>query len=140
MALTKDKDRESKAIGRSLNVPVAAATQIFAGAIVVSNAAGFAAPASDTASEVVLGIADEGVNNTGAAGALEVRVRKGTFEFSTAGTVVDQADVGRAVYAADDDLIEKVAGVVNNNLLGFLDSIDVETGLFWVRIREERIA
>jgi hypothetical protein len=137
-ALIKDRNTLAKHRGRSINVPVAASTQIFAGAMVSSNATGFAVPASDTAGEVVLGIAEEQVDNSAGADAdLEIRVRKGTFELNTLGTVVNQADVGRTVFVSDDNNVEKTAGVVNNIPAGTLDSLDVESGLPWVTIFDE---
>lgn len=134
-ALAKDKNTLTKDASRSINLPVAANGVIFKGGLVSTDATGFAVAASDTANEAVVGIADDTRDNTGGAnGDLEVRVRKGTFELETAGTVVDQADAGRPVYVADDQTVEKIAGVTNNIVAGILDSLDVETGKPWVRV------
>ncbi len=139
-ALTKDKNVNSKETGRSIAVQVAASTQIFAGAMVSANATGFAIPAADTAGTVVMGIAEEaGDNSSGADGDIEIRIRKGTFELLTLGTVVDQADVGRAVFVSDDQNVEKTGGVANNIKAGLLDSLDTETGNPWVRIFDETL-
>ena len=84
-----------------------AAVNVFAGALVSKNAAGFAKPSSDTASELFLGVADKtSLNATGAAGAKLVRVWKhGVFTFATTGAV--QADIGTQVFASDDQTVLK---------------------------------
>ena len=88
-----------------------------------------------------MGVADEGVDNsTGAAADLEIRVRKGTFEFPTTGAnPILQADVGRVVFVLDDNNVVKIAGVTNNIKAGTLDSVDVESGLFWVTMFDETV-
>jgi hypothetical protein len=137
-ALTKDRDSEAKYRGRSINVKLAAATTIFAGAGVAVNAAGFALPASDTAGLRTIGVAEEkGDNAAGAAGDVEIRVRKGVFEFNQGATPVAQAQVGRAVMWADDNSVTTAAVAVNDIIAGTLDSLDKETGLPWVSILDE---
>jgi hypothetical protein len=140
-ALTKDKNTLAKKRGRSINMSMAGSTEIFAGSIVCSDASGDAVPGSDTASIVTMGIADEGVDNSGgSAGELEIRVRKGTFELeSSGGSVLTAADVGRVVYVLDDQTVVKVAGVSNGVKAGMLDSIDVESGKFWVTMFDELV-
>lgn len=136
-ALAQDRNTRNRQIERTADVPVAASTTIYKGAMVSSNATGFAVPASDTAAEVVIGIADFQVDNSAGADAdLTVRVSKGVFAISTLGTVIDQADLGRPVYVSDDNNVEKIAGVANNIPAGYLDEIEVDTGLFWIKITE----
>lgn len=137
-ALAKDTNVNSKRTERSISVKVAAGANIFAGAVVASNSSGFSVPASDSAGLVVQGIAERAADNTtGADGDLSLRLRKGTFELKTAGTVVDQADISRTVFVSDDATVEKAAGVVNNIPAGVLDSFDVETGRPWVTLFDE---
>lgn len=139
-ALARDTNVNNKEIGRSINVPLAANAIVFRGSLVSANASGFGVAASDTSGEVVIGIADTGGDNTGGAnGDLEVRVRKGVFELQTAGTVVDQADLGRPVYVSDDNTVEKAAGVVNNIVAGVLDSLDAASGNPWVKITDPTV-
>jgi len=135
-ALTQDKDTPNQQLGRVVTIPIAAATKIFKGAMVSVNAAGFAIVGADVASSIVMGVADEQVDNTGAAGALSINVRKGVFGFTTLGTVVDQADVGGPVYISDDNNIEKIAGVTNNIICGVLDHVDADGVTFWVKMRD----
>jgi len=140
-ALTKDKNTLAKDRERSINMKVAATTKLFAGAGVCSDALGNAVAASDTAGLATMGIAEEQVDNSaGAAGDLELRVRKGVFELDTTGAnAVTAADIGRVVFWLDDQNVVKAAGVTNNIKAGLLDSIDVESGKPWVKLFDETV-
>ncbi len=140
-ALTKDRNTRFKFTGRTSDMKVAASQNIFAGSMVSRNATGFLIPAADTAATTVLGVADHaGDNSTGADGDVHIRVKRGPVaEFATVGTVVDQADVGLAVFVSDDQTVEKTAGVVNNIVAGVLESIDPETGQAWVKLRDPTV-
>lgn len=84
-----------------------AAVEIFKGALVKVNAAGYLAPCSAEQGAVFAGIAYEGKDNSaGAAGDLELRVEKeGVALLDGAGFA--QTDVGQLVYASDDQTVTK---------------------------------
>lgn len=139
-ALTKDRNTKNKELGRSISVPLAAGAQVFAGGMVARQAAdGFGVAAGDVAGHKVVGVADEGVDNTGGAdGDLEVIVRKGVFGFNNVGTVVDQIDLGNEVFVSTDNEVEKVGGVVNNIRAGTLDRIEAD-GQVFVKMDEHAV-
>lgn len=87
----------------------AAAVNIFAGAAVSKNAAGFAKNAGDVSGETFLGVLDKTVlNSTGAAGAKTARVWKhGVFTFAFSGGSAAQADINAQVYFVDDQTVAK---------------------------------
>ena len=93
-------------------VPLAAATVIYAGALVALNAAGTAVPASDAASRIVIGRAEETVDNSaGAASALSISVKRGIFGFDNSATnAVTIAHIGRVVYVEDDNTVQSATG------------------------------
>lgn len=93
-----------------------AAVNLYGGALVSKNAAGFAKPASDTASELFLGVLDKtSLNASGAAGAKIARVWKhGVYTFATTGAA--QADIGVQVYVTDDQTVAKTS--TNSVLVG----------------------
>ena len=95
---------------RLLENPVAAAVVIFKGAIVMSNATGFLAPAEALLNAKMAGIAYEKVDNAnGAAGDVDCKLlREGLFELSGAGFT--QADIGKEVYASDDQTVSITQG------------------------------
>ncbi len=114
-------------------IPVAANTVIYAGAL-VGLAAGYASPCGDDASGIFMGVAIEAVdNNPGNAGAQSIKVaREGKHRLKATG--LTQADVGKLVYAVDDNSVALVATTTNDVCVGQLVEIDVESGYVWVDI------
>ena len=95
------------------------AEDIYEGALVAINAAGYAVNAGDDASAVVVGVADTtALNAGGAAGAKEINVRRsGVFSF-VAGWSAAQADVNTLVYAVDNQTVDLAATTTNDVLVG----------------------
>lgn len=104
--------------GKLVDVPLAAATKLFAGSNVNYNTAGYAKKAADTASEVFAGVAMETIDNTsGSAGDLSIRVwKEGVFSMNCASAT--QAWVGVDVYAVDDNLVALAATTTNDVRVG----------------------
>lgn len=92
---------------------------IYEGALVAINAAGYAVNAGDDASAVVVGVADESVDNSGgSAGDKSIKVRRsGVFTF-VAGWSAAQADVNTLVYAVDNQTVDLAATTTNDVLVG----------------------
>jgi hypothetical protein len=132
-ALAQDRNTRRKATFRTISLPVAASQLIYAGAYVAIGSDGYAKPAAKgTPGDVCKGRADEQVDNSsGSDGDLNVRVSTGVFEWENDANAVTQADVGRPVYAVDD---QTVADETEGSALvaGILDSLDPVTGLPWV--------
>ena len=93
------------------------AESIFEGALVTTNAAGFAINGGDDANTVLAGVADESVDNSaGSAGDKSIKVRRtGVFTFVAAFTA-SQADVNTLVYISDNQSVD-VAGTTTNDVL-----------------------
>ena len=85
----------------------------------IYDAAGFAINAGDDANTVVVGVADETVDNTaGAAGDVEIKVRRtGVFTFNS-GFSAAQADVNTLCYAVDNQTVDLAATTTNDVLVG----------------------
>jgi hypothetical protein len=119
MALAKD--RKTDQLGtpdivdpQLLSFPVAAATTIWGGSIVATDASGNAVGVTASTALKVWGRCEKQVKNTvaegvGAAGDLSVEVRQGVFAFAvgTGANALTKADVGRIVYASDDQTVNK---------------------------------
>ena len=113
--------------------PVAASTLIHTGALVCINGSGYAVPGSTSTTLTVRGVAQEGVNNTGAAGAQAVKTERGCFPFKNHGAdPVARADIGKTVYIVDDETIAKTNGTNTRSVAGTLRDIDVNGA--WVEI------
>lgn len=95
------------------------AEKIPEGALVMVNAAGYAVNATDTAGGVVVGVADETVDNSaGSVGDKSIKVRRsGVFTFVFAGTATI-ADVNTLVYVVDNQTTDLVGVTTNDVLVG----------------------
>lgn len=98
---------------------LASNVSIFEGALVAVNAAGYLDNAGDDANTVVVGVADESVDNSGgSAGDKEVKVRRtGVYTF-VAGWSAAQTDVNTLVYASDNQTVNLAANLTNDVLVG----------------------
>jgi len=121
--------------------PVAANAAVWEGGMVALSGAGAAAvavPASANVALKVVGVAQADANNLGgAAGALTVDAKVGTFLMNNSATdPLALGDVGAPVYAVDDNTVSKTgapaAGAPTQPQAGWLWSIDPSGGV-WVR-------
>lgn len=115
--------------------PVAAATSIDAGKIIVLNA-GYAEEGSAAVSLVAVGRSEEAVDNSaGADGDKTVRVlRKKQFKFdnSAAADEITQADVGNTCYIVDGSTVAKTDDTGARSAAGQIMGVDA--GGVWVEI------
>ncbi|MGE4296943.1 MAG: hypothetical protein AB7E47_02845 [Desulfovibrionaceae bacterium] len=132
MALSKDRNTPYKD-AEIISAPVAADAKIYAGALVVANATGYAEPGSTATTLTYLGRAEEQVDNTdGADGAKSVLVRRGkAFKFLNSGTdAVTQASLGKACYIVDDQTVAATSGTSTRSQAGIV--LGVESDGVWV--------
>lgn len=98
---------DSRKEDKLLSLPVKAATTIYKGALVSVDATGYAKPAAP-ADKRVMGVAYETIANTGASGALIIRViREGSVQLNGAALAI--TNVGDKVYVTDDNTVTTVA-------------------------------
>ena len=104
-ALTGAYDAKRKD-GAIVAFAVAAGVVIHKGGMVsVTSSTGLAAPSSDAAGTVFVGVAYESADNSaGAGGAVSVRVQtSGLYRYAKAGAT--QSDVGKTAYVVDDNTV-----------------------------------
>lgn len=121
--------------GTDYNDPVAAATKIFAGALVCLNAAGDATKGATALNLKVIGRAKATADNSaGAAGAISVETETGVFRFanSAAGDLIARADIGASAYIVDDQTVAKTNGGGTRSVAGTI--VDVDAQGVWIRI------
>lgn len=120
----------------ALVLGVAASTRIWSGALVMSDADGFAEPAAagvGNGARIVHGVACETVDNRdGADGDLTVKVEKGTRDFgnSAGGDAITGAHVGQIAYAVDDQTVALTAGGGNRPAVGRIAQVDAQGRVF----------
>lgn len=134
MALAKDRPTLYRE-GIEIEYPVAA-VKIYAGSMVCTNAAGYAAPAADTVNFKLVGVALEQVDNSaGQAGDKTIRVRRaGVFEFKASS--IAQSDVGKQMYVVDDETFDETnpgQGVIAGVLVKYVSAtrgwLDIGSGV-----------
>lgn len=115
-------------------VPVAASIKIWEGALVFLLATGYASD-TPTATALCLGVAPETVDNsTGSAGDLNISPKRGTYAMvnSAGGDALAAADIGKRVYAVDDQTVAKTSNIGTRCVAGTL--VSVEGGLCYVEV------
>ncbi|KXF92094.1 hypothetical protein [Phaeobacter inhibens] len=133
-AMTKDRNT-ARLQGNLRSGPVAAGAVIFAGALVMRNAAGFLVQGQATAGLVGVGRAEHRADNGGGGdGASNLTYQPGTFHYVNSGGVdaVTAADIGKPVYAVDDQTVANDNGGGTRSPAGIADGIDANG--VWVRI------
>ncbi len=118
MTLTADRQWTKKGQGRHGYRPVDGGSVIYYGALIALNAAGFVVPADDAAGLVVIGVAEQTVDNSdGSDGDVSVKYVTGVeVEFTNAGGTIEQADM--YAFAEDDDAVTDYGGSTNKNFVG----------------------
>ncbi len=136
VALTTDRNTPAL-LGEKRSGSVAAAALIYAGALVMRNAAGDLVPGQTAVGLVGVGRAEARFDNTaGAAGAITAIYRPGVFRFanSAAADQLTAADIGKSCYAVDDQTVAKTDGTATRSKAGIVDSVDANG--VWVRFDE----
>ena len=136
-ALTGADVVKHKEEARLVSLPVLAATQIYAGGLLMMTSAGFVAPATPTATSLFAGIATEDVDNTaGASGDVNVRAfHSGLHQMAISGVAVTDQLLTAGVFAESDNTADVTIGTAssaNSQKCGIVSS--VEGGLAWVDI------
>lgn len=128
MALSADRNTPLKG-GDIRQFGVAAATTIYAGALVCIDAAGNAVPGSTATTLTAVGRADQQVDNSGgAAGDLTVDVRKGIFRFgnSAGADEIGPEDIGKTAYVVDDETVALTNGGATRSAAGTIYDVDAQ--------------
>lgn len=133
-ALTADRNTQRRT-GDNFSRPVAAGVNIFAGALVVLNAAGYAEPGTTSTAVIADGRAEDPANNVGGANAaINVPVHAGIFlwDNSAGGDLIAQANVGATCYVVDDHTVALTTGGGTRSPAGKIVDTDPATGKVWV--------
>lgn len=136
VALAQDRNTPRHS-GEQLAGAVAASTLIYAGALVMRNAAGYVIEGQTATGLVGVGRAEERIDNSaGSNGDLTLTYRPGTFRFanSASSDEITIAEIGEVVYAVDDQTVAKTDDSEARSPAGIV--IDVDAQGVWVRLDE----
>lgn len=131
MPLTQDRPTPQRA-NDVRHDPMAANVLLFAGAIVMLDAAGNAIPGKTATGLTPRGVAQEQVDNSaGIAGAAHITSRSGCHRFKNDGSVT-RAHIGAMAYVIDDETVANSDGGSARSALGKI--VDVDAVGVWVDI------
>lgn len=122
-AITSNKARQSKYDPSALVFRFEAAEAIVAGALVAQDGTGKVENATDDGYSVV------GVALSAAASGEKLDISTGIWGLAASGTITS-ADVGKDVYAVDNNTVGLVGTTTNDNLVGQLVGVDAAGQLF----------
>jgi hypothetical protein len=131
---TKRKISSESPMLSGLSIPVKASTKCIQGGIAVLDA-GVAAPGRTATGLIAIGIFEDTADNSaGLVGAINARVRRGTFRFgnSAAGDAIAQANVGAPCYIVDDQTVALTDGNGTRSYAGPV--IDIDSSGVWVEV------
>ncbi|WP_035370903.1 DUF2190 family protein [Edwardsiella tarda] len=117
--------------GKLFPVPCEAGAKIDAGHLVCVNSAGYAIAGAKASGNLLIGVCDEAVDNTGGAqGARSVMVRRGLAVFleNNSGSAVTQAEVGKSCYLHDSVTVSKTDGG-NAPVVGRVLTVSADSGV-----------
>jgi hypothetical protein len=136
VALNAERDTRQRK-GDLRSEAVAASIRIWAGSLIMRDAAGYLTSGATATGCVGVGRAEETVDNTaGAAGAASVDYRVGTFLFANAGggDLITLAEIGKACFIVDDQTVARTDGTATRSRAGIVEG--VEGAGVWVRCDE----
>jgi hypothetical protein len=133
-ALSADRDTPRRS-GQQISLGVATGKKIFAGALVLKSATGFATPGAAAVLGTASGIgrASEMVDNTlGADGDVAILIDIDVFRFanSAAGEAITVADIGNPCYVVDDQTVARTSNTGARAMAGIV--YDVDSSGVWV--------
>ncbi|KQZ14309.1 hypothetical protein ASD44_09665 [Mesorhizobium sp. Root554] len=115
---------------------MAASVLVYAGALVMRNAAGYLTKGATATGNVGAGRAEE--RKTGGAGAGDVTLgyRPGIYRYANSAStdLIGITEIGKPCYVVDDQTVAKTDGTGTRSLAGFVEGVD--TLGVWVRFDE----
>lgn len=125
-ATTTDRNTRARFIERQIKLLLKSGESIPAGAMVATDATGYAVNAADTAGLIVQGRAEAAASYDD--GDREIVVARGVFQWANNGNVV-QASVGTLLEVIDNQTVGLAADGVNNIGAGYCEEVTSE-GVF----------
>lgn len=133
-ALAADRNTP-EALGTDRRGLLGANQAVFAGALLMRNAAGQLVKGATATGSFGVGRAEERVTST-TAGVTGINYKVGTFRFanSAAGDLIADTEIGTVCYIVDDQTVAKTNGTNTRSPAGVVESVDAQG--VWVRFDE----
>jgi len=132
-ALTADRNTRRRNDRELEAHPVKGGVKIYAGALVVLDAAGWAMPGATGVGLFTVGRADEQVAAVTNGDAM-VRTRRGVLHFANSGgaDAITRAEIGDPAYVVDDQTLAKTNGSGTRSAAGIIRDVDAQG--VWVEL------
>lgn len=126
-ALTTDRNTPIRQDRTLESHPVKGGVTIFAGSLVVLDAAGWAMPGQAGVGLIALGRA-EGRRSAVTNGEVNVRIRRGVFPFanSAGADAITRAEIGDPAYVVDDQTVAKTSASNTRSVAGIIRDVDAQ--------------
>lgn len=121
-----DRNTPALHVERQIKLPLKAATDIPAGAIVSVDATGNAVNGADAVGQIVMGRAAHAASY--AAGDRWIVVERGVFWYANDGTVLT-ASIGSPCTILDNQTVSLAATTVNDIVAGYVEAVDSVLGV-----------
>jgi hypothetical protein len=130
MALTADRNT-ARAQGDIFQQGMAASVVVYAGALLMRNAAGYLTKGATATGSVGVGRAEERKTGGAGAGDEKLKFRPGLFWFknSAAGDAITVAEIGDVCWIVDDETVAKTDGTGTRSIAGFIRDVDATMGV-----------
>ncbi|MBP0439441.1 hypothetical protein [Tianweitania sediminis] len=127
-ALSKGRNTPEREAGMT-ELPVKAATKIYAGGLTAVDANGLAVPMSTSTTLRGVGRAEADFDNSaGANGDIRARIGRGIYRYanSAATDAITAADIGDDCYGVDDQTVAKTNGTNTRSVAGKIHDVDAQ--------------
>lgn len=147
-ALTKERDSWHQGIDYVQPVPMKGNTKIYNGALVMTDATGFAVPAADAVGGRVIGRANSTLDTTAAGpaglladGALSIECAIGLINFNNpaGANQLTAVDRGGLAYVLTDNELIRAAGTTNSRIAGRVYSVDTVNNQVVIDLRQHSV-
>lgn len=127
-ALDRDFQRPTMGgpvLSRGFAIPLQALARVYKGSAVAINSVGTMVPASADPTLQVVGVAEDGVNNTTGLSLTAIPLI-GNYYFSNSGTTdaITDGDIGKLCFAADDNTAARTSSLGTRPVLGRVVGVD----------------
>jgi hypothetical protein len=132
--LTQDRLATAARSGDTRELPVKAATKIYAGSLVAIDASGWAVPMATATTLKGAGRAEQQADNSaGANGDIRVKIGAGIYRFANSASTdtITLSDIGADCYGVDDQTVAKTSGSSTRSVAGKV--FDVDALGVWVK-------
>lgn len=135
MALAQDRNTPEM-IGTDRQGGLAASVVVYAGAIVMRNAAGYLTKGATATGLVGVGRAEQRATGGAGAGDVTLNYKPGIFRFANSAStdLIGITEIGKVCYAVDDQTVAKTDGTASRSPAGFVEGVD-SLGV-WIRFDE----